>query len=137
MQKRVRGILIEQRVSVGDIRNQTMEIRTRRHVIYTASSEFFAPNFPCSKTEVSQSNSHLLGIPATAFDFLVGIPTEDVLGLQIAVVDAALMTPLDGIDKLEEHVADALTMSQKRLFVKNLGEEITAGCEIHNDVSML
>ena len=106
-------------------------------MIYTPRSEFFTPDFPSSEAKVGQSHSHLLGIPATSFDFLVGIPTEDVLVLQIAVVDAAIVTPLDGIYQLKEHVANALTVSQERPFVKNLSKKIPARCEIHDDVRVL
>ena len=106
-------------------------------MIYTPRSEFFTPDFPSSEAKVGQSHPHLLGISATSFDFLVGIPTEDVLGLQIAVVDAAIVTPLDGIYQLKEHVANALTVSQERPFVKNLSKKIPARCEIHDDVRVL
>ena len=99
--------------------------RTWAHVVDTTSPELRAHPLRGSQTKVRDSEAKSI------------VKAENVLRLQIAVVDAAIVTPLDGIYQLKEHVANALTVSQERPFVKNLSKKIPARCEIHDDVRVL
>ena len=94
-------------------------------MIYTPRSEFFTPDFPSSEAKVGQSHSHLLGIPATSFDFLVGIPTEDVLGLQIAVNNIVLVKIAEGED--DDGEIEARDVGCEATNAKEMGKELAAG----------
>ena len=106
-------------------------------MIYTPRSEFFTPDFPSSEAKVGQSHSHLLGIPATSFDFLVGIPTEDVLGLQVTMINIEGVAILNRVEQLKKDLLDEGVIAEIAPLVKNLGEKVAVGAVVHDDKRVL
>lgn len=103
-----------------------MDVHTRRHVINTAGPKLSTPNLSRCKAKISDRN------------FLsTFLETENVLGLEIAMINTHGVAVLDSINELKEDILDQRIVVEVRSIVQDLSEKVGVGSEIHDDEGVL
>ena len=74
------------------------------HVTITSSADVCGPGIVCRETKVAEFEDGTAGA-------IVGDTHEDVFRFDVAVIDAGGVTKLYGVDKLQDHILDGLSVT--------------------------